>query len=96
MMIVSLISYCGEKVNYRQTVFVPPHTANPLDAELYTAAVCRPRSPGRTVHSNASVNQRLLLRQRAGETTATCWLSVIHRCDVINGNLSVQSHTSDK
>jgi len=75
---------------------VPPHTANPLYAELFTAAVGRPRLPGGTVYSNASVNQRLLLHQRAGETTATCWLSVIHRCDVINGNLSVQSHTSDK
>ena len=93
MMIVSLISYCGEKVNYRQTVSVPPHTANPLDAELYTVAVCRPRSPGRTVHSNASVNQQLLLHQHAGETRA-CWLSVIHRCDVTDGYLIVQSHTS--
>ena len=75
---------------------MPPRTANPLYAELFTAAVGRPRLPGSTVYSNASVNQRLLLHQHAGETTATCWLSVIHRCDVIDGNLSVQSHTSDK
>ena len=57
-----------------------PHAANPLDAE-YTAVVGRPRSPD---HSNASVNQ-----QRAAETRA---LSVIHRCDVIDGYLNVQSH----
>jgi len=49
-MIVSLISHCGEKIPLQTTVSVPPHAANPLDAELYTAVVCRPRSPGRTVH----------------------------------------------
>jgi len=69
-MIVSLISYCGEKMPLQTTVSVLPHAANPLDAELYTAAVCRPRSPGRTVQSNAPVNQQLLLHQHARETRA--------------------------
>ena len=49
-MIVSLISHCCEKIPLQTTVSMPPHAANPLDAELYTAVVCRPRSPGRTVH----------------------------------------------
>ena len=71
-MIVSLISYCGEKIPLQTTVSVQPHTVNPLDAELYTAAVFRPWSPGRTVHSNASVNQQLLLQQHARETRAGC------------------------
>ena len=47
---------------------MPPHAANPLDTELYTAAVCRARSPDCAVHSNASVNEQLLLHQHAGET----------------------------
>ena len=32
-MIVSLISYCGEKIPLQATVSVPPHAANPLDTE---------------------------------------------------------------
>ena len=51
---------------------MPPHAVNPRDAE-YTAAVGRPRSPDRTVHSNASVNQQLLLRQRAGKLACAGW-----------------------
>ena len=35
---------------------MPSHAANPLEAELYTAAVCRPRLPDWAVQSNASVN----------------------------------------
>ena len=33
-----------------------PHSANPLNAELYTAALCCAQSPDHAVHSNASVN----------------------------------------
>jgi len=67
MMIVSLISHCCEKIPLQTTVSVPPHAANPLDAELYTAVVCRPRSH---CSHNASVNKQLLLHQRAQERRA--------------------------
>jgi len=74
------------------TVSVLPHAANPLDAELYTAAVCRPRSPGRTVQSNAPVNQQLLLHQHARETRAGwAW----YTASVTDGYLNVQTHTTD-
>jgi len=89
---------CFSKIQIGFSLLVPAHLGSPgkraikrvcvcvflLDAELYTAAVCRARSPDCAVHSNASVNQ-----QRAAETRA---LNVIHRCDVIDGYLSVQSH----
>jgi len=51
--------------------------------------------PVRTVQSNASENQQLLLHQHAGETRA-CWLSVIHRCDVTDGYLRVAPVISDE
>jgi len=84
-----------KKVHYSR-LFLCRHTQRIHSTLITTAAVGRPRSPDCAVRSNASVNKRLLLHQRARETRAACWLSMIHRCDVTDGYLSVQSHTSDE
>jgi len=49
---------------------VLPHSANPLDAELYTAALCCAQSPDHAVHSNASVNTAAVASACRGNSRA--------------------------
>ena len=68
------------------TVSVPPHAANPFGAELYTAVVCRPRSPDRADHSNA-FSESTAAAASACRGNSRMLAELIHRCDVTDAIL---------